>query len=117
MLLQIQNVYVNVDVSKFAQVIRNFISNALKFTPRQGSVSVRASVVPVEGDNTSHEELAAVRGFRATSSDGDVPKSIISEPTATSNETSPGRGWMPEWRHMFPFSTAGKRIVTPLSPG
>lgn len=36
---------INADVNKIAQVIRNLVSNGLKFTPRDGSVSVCVAVV------------------------------------------------------------------------
>ena len=36
------------DKQKLSQVIRNFVSNALKFTPEGGSVTVTASLKPLE---------------------------------------------------------------------
>ena len=38
--LDLDDACVEVDVNKISQVIRNFVSNALKFTPRGGKVEV-----------------------------------------------------------------------------
>ena len=65
---------VRVDEPKFAQVIRNLVSNALKFTPAEGSVTVCIEALPANNaSSTSHtpgpdddeqggEGLAATRG-------------------------------------------------------
>ena len=39
---------IHVDVSKFSQVLRNLLSNALKFTPREGHVSVELELLRKE---------------------------------------------------------------------
>ena len=48
---------VNIDVSKMSQVLRNFLSNALKFTPEGGTITVNANTFYKEDsnpDNTVH---------------------------------------------------------------
>lgn len=42
---------IDIDEKKFSQVIRNLVSNALKFTPRGGKVCVRAFL------DTTHKKL------------------------------------------------------------
>ena len=47
---RIQSCLIHVDVNKIAQVIRNLVSNGLKFTPHGGSVVVQVGVRGNEGD-------------------------------------------------------------------
>ena len=42
----LKNFQIEADKHKLSQVIRNFTSNALKFTPEGGTVTVKASIVP-----------------------------------------------------------------------
>jgi len=39
------------DEQRFAQVITNLLSNAVKFTPNDGSISIDAQLVEIEGEN------------------------------------------------------------------
>ena len=45
--------YINVDKNKIIQVIRNLLSNALKFTPRGGRVTISASHIH---DSITHKD-------------------------------------------------------------
>jgi len=38
---------INIDKQKIAQVVRNLLSNALKFTPRGGRITIKATVILV----------------------------------------------------------------------
>jgi len=40
-----ENILINIDKQKIAQVVRNLLSNALKFTPRGGRITVKATVL------------------------------------------------------------------------
>ena len=44
--LPAEAVYVNLDVSKFTQVVINLVSNAMKFTPDEGHVTVTVTALP-----------------------------------------------------------------------
>ena len=41
------NWYIQIDPHKFAQVVRNLISNALKFTPAHGTVTVQLELLNI----------------------------------------------------------------------
>ena len=43
----------SIDKFKMSQVLRNFMSNALKFTPEGGTITVRACFIPVETVETN----------------------------------------------------------------
>ena len=55
------NHVVPIDKSKFIQVIRNLVSNALKFTPAEGSVTVRIEAVCGDGAGSTREATANSR--------------------------------------------------------
>jgi signal transduction histidine kinase len=48
---QLEDIFMYADKQKIAQVVRNFVSNSLKFTPEGGLVSVSIALQPIEGDS------------------------------------------------------------------
>ncbi len=44
---ELENAWIKADKIKLEQVLRNFITNAVKFTPKTGTISVIASLIQV----------------------------------------------------------------------
>jgi len=59
----LRRVVVVVDEMKIAQVIRNAVSNALKFTPRGGHVQVKAQFIPAINASDKSDKSNALRMF------------------------------------------------------
>lgn len=93
-------------------MLRNFISNGLKFTPRHGRVSVRASVVVDSGGDISLKQYVAEGDSDPMYSEDIAPTSSISGPT----ETTPAPRCKTGCFHMCSINGASKRNVTPMSP-
>jgi signal transduction histidine kinase len=56
--IKIEDILVNADAKKLSQVIRNVLSNALKFSPPQSTVAVRCSI---QGDVASSKSATSKR--------------------------------------------------------
>merc|ERR1711939_1278232 len=76
---QLDELSVEVDVNKISQVIRNLVSNALKFTPRGGKVEVVTSIV----DKSTPREEGDTGELRMT----DIPRSFV---RISVSDTGPG---------------------------
>ena len=77
----VDDVLINIDVTKFSQVLRNLLSNALKFTPKGGKVDVSCYMIPMDhqdkepihfakvpaGVKEQLETLLQLREFKTTS--------------------------------------------------
>lgn len=84
----VDDLLVNIDVTKFSQVLRNLLSNALKFTPKGGRVDVSCYQIPFDyqekesihfakvpdGVKEQFETLLQLREFKTT------PKSLATIP-------------------------------------
>ena len=42
----VESARINIDKHKMSQVLRNIVSNGLKFTPKGGKVTVKAEIIP-----------------------------------------------------------------------
>jgi two-component system, sensor histidine kinase len=73
------------DSVKLAQVIRNLVSNALKFTPRDGKVTISASFEPLE-DPSAHQSLIPLPSSRSHV----APSEEVGHVVITVTDSGPG---------------------------
>jgi signal transduction histidine kinase/ActR/RegA family two-component response regulator len=73
------------DSIKLAQVIRNLVSNALKFTPRDGKVTISASFEPLE-DPSAHQSLIPLPSSRSHV----APSEEVGHVVITVTDSGPG---------------------------
>lgn len=67
--VHLTHMYLDVDTLKMEQVIRNFISNAMKFTKAPGSITVRAKL-------TSYDQSTLLRHYQEKMGKGSAPTNL-----------------------------------------
>ena len=77
------SIIVNIDRMKFSQVLRNLVSNALKFTPKKGKVAEVGSIIK----NADHNETIA-SSSHSVHSDLTTPCSASVSPSTSSASIS-----------------------------
>ena len=84
--LELDNVVVNIDRMKFSQVLRNLISNALKFTPKKGKVTIVGSIVK----NFQYDEtIIFADSLSMSSSSQSVPSDAATTPPCSASSSPP----------------------------
>lgn len=86
----LDNISVSIDRTKFSQVLRNLVSNALKFTPTKGKVSVVSSIVTemTNDDNIVFADNVSLSSSHSYSSDATTNSSTTSANATLSNAIS-----------------------------
>ena len=58
--MNLSNYIVNLDKSKFIQVIRNLISNALKFSPRGSTITMKLKLISIPSATINESSFISV---------------------------------------------------------
>jgi signal transduction histidine kinase len=92
---KLSNVKVNIDMNKFGQVIRNVISNALKFTPSGGSMCVDISycnTIGIQKDTESKNTIRSGQSIHSQSITMDGVSNTVKGPFVCIDITDTGSG-------------------------
>jgi signal transduction histidine kinase len=88
-----QNIYVNADKYMISTILRNLISNAIKFTPKNGEVSINAELKTYK--NNKYAEISIEDNGVGISKNTQSKLFVVGETTSskgTENETGTGLG-------------------------